>query len=768
MEKKLILQFIFVAIHAICFAQSARRIDSLLHVLKKQKEDTVKVNTLNALARNYYLADNDSLCIKYAENAKSLSQKLNFKKGAAMACTNQGSSYINFENYDEAMIQFQASLKFAEDGQIKALTAVAYNSIGNVYWYMGNAQESVKYYYLAAKASEEAGDKKMEAMAYYNIGNAYYSPLSNFTEAIKALTLSLNISNKIGDKMNAGRRHLDIANNYESLGNYPEAIKQYLAAIKLSDEVGNRSNVASGYNNIGEIYNNLGNYPEALKYFLTGLKIFEEKKDKENIAVAYSNIAEVYAKQGKYIESMKYLQNALELDKGLKYPYGMAYDYSNIGNVYFDQSKYEQALNNYLSSLKLFKEMEENEGIAKINGIIGKTYFKIGNAEEAMKYLSEALSAARQFGGKRIMMETYESLMLIDSAEGNWQQAYQNQKLFAQYRDSLLSEENSNKIQENIMQFWFDKKEDSLKHQQALTNEKLIQQELLANQHMQSLLIKENEMALLNREKRLQQLQLQNNQAELGMQKSEAEKKQNQLAIQSLQIKKQKQVRNYLLVGFALLTIIAAFGYYSYRTRQQLKLQMLRNKIASDLHDDVGSTLSSISMFSQMAQQQSKETIPLLDTIGDYSRKMLEAMADIVWTINPENDQFEQIILRMRNFAYDLLGTKKIEFEFDADEDVASLKLSMEVRKNIYLIFKEATNNMVKYSGADKALFRIKGEKNILTMLIRDNGKGFDTSQSTNGNGLRNMKNRAEEMGAHLMIDSAFGKGTTIELSIAV
>jgi signal transduction histidine kinase len=195
---------------------------------------------------------------------------------------------------------------------------------------------------------------------------------------------------------------------------------------------------------------------------------------------------------------------------------------------------------------------------------------------------------------------------------------------------------------------------------------------------------------------------------------------------------------------------------------------MLRNKIASDLHDDVGSTLSSISMFSQMAQQQSKETIPLLDTIGDYSRKMLEAMADIVWTINPENDQFEQIILRMRNFAYDLLGTKKIEFEFDADEDVASLKLSMEVRKNIYLIFKEATNNMVKYSGADKALFRIKGEKNILTMLIRDNGKGFDTSQSTNGNGLRNMKNRAEEMGAHLMIDSAFGKGTTIELSIAV
>ena len=96
------------------------------------------------------------------------------------------------------------------------------------------------------------------------------------------------------------------------------------------------------------------------------------------------------------------------------------------------------------------------------------------------------------------------------------------------------------------------------------------------------------------------------------------------------------------------------------------------------------------------------------------------------------------------------------------------MKLPMNVRKNIYLIFKEATNNMVKYSGADKASFSIKGKKNNLTMLIRDNGKGFDTSQYTNGNGLRNMRSRAKELGGHFMIDSGLGKGTTIELSIAV
>jgi signal transduction histidine kinase len=169
-----------------------------------------------------------------------------------------------------------------------------------------------------------------------------------------------------------------------------------------------------------------------------------------------------------------------------------------------------------------------------------------------------------------------------------------------------------------------------------------------------------------------------------------------------------------------------------------------------------------------MAQQQSKEVIPLLETIEESSRKMLDAMADIVWSINSENDQFEKIILRMRSFAYELLGAKNIDFEFVADDYVTKINVPMNVRKNLYLIFKEATNNMVKYAAADRALFSVKGEKNNLTMLIRDNGKGFDTSKLTGGNGLKNMKKRAGEIGAQLVIDSGLGNGTTIQLMVAV
>jgi len=266
----------------------------------------------------------------------------------------------------------------------------------------------------------------------------------------------------------------------------------------------------------------------------------------------------------------------------------------------------------------------------------------------------------------------------------------------------------------------------------------------------------------------------QKKESDLVAQKSETDKRQEQLdvlnkekAIQDLLIIRQRQTKNLFLAGLLLLAGLSFFIYKNYQSRQQLKLLSLRNKIAGDLHDDVGATLSSISMFSQLAQSQSKELIPALQTIGESSRKMLDAMADIVWTINPENDQFEKIIMRMRSFAYELLGAKQIEFQFLVDENAEKLQLPMEARKNLYLIFKESLNNMVKYSNADQASMSIRTDRNHLSMMIRDNGKGFDAGKEYQGNGLKNMKRRAEEIGARLEIDTAPGIGTTIKLDLA-
>lgn len=208
----------------------------------------------------------------------------------------------------------------------------------------------------------------------------------------------------------------------------------------------------------------------------------------------------------------------------------------------------------------------------------------------------------------------------------------------------------------------------------------------------------------------------------------------------------------------------AVYGFYRYRLRHILKLQNIRNKIAADLHDDIGSTLNSISVYSEVAKKDPARQTHALNMIGESSRKVIDAMSDIVWTINPENDGFEKVILRMRSLSYNLLKAKKIDFIFKADENLNDIKLSLEARRNFYLIFKEVLNNLVKYSRAGRVSISLESKSNTLTLLIRDDGVGFDIAQKYNGNGLINMKKRAIEMNGQLIIDSGADIGTSILL----
>jgi len=206
------------------------------------------------------------------------------------------------------------------------------------------------------------------------------------------------------------------------------------------------------------------------------------------------------------------------------------------------------------------------------------------------------------------------------------------------------------------------------------------------------------------------------------------------------------------------------YGLYRYRVQQLRRLQIIRNNIASDLHDDIGSTLNSISIYSEVAKQQAGKEIPALDMIGTNSRKIIESMSDIVWTINPENDSFEKIIVRMRSFAYQIFKAKKVEYTFEVDEELNSIALPMQVRKNFYLVFKEAVTNLIKYSGATRVSISLSEKNKTIFLHIRDNGKGIPVNAETQGNGLMNMKRRAEEIHGHLKIISGNGEGTAIEL----
>lgn len=209
---------------------------------------------------------------------------------------------------------------------------------------------------------------------------------------------------------------------------------------------------------------------------------------------------------------------------------------------------------------------------------------------------------------------------------------------------------------------------------------------------------------------------------------------------------------------------LGIYALYRFRLNHYLRLQHIRNKIAHDLHDDIGSTLNSISIFSEVAQQEPSKQKEALEMIGESSRKVIEAMSDIVWTINPGNDTFEKIIDRMRSFSFNLFRARNIEHTFKAGEDLSDLKLTIEDRRNLFLIFKEAVNNLVKYSGASRVKIQMNRAGNGVILTIADNGKGFDTAKDFNGNGINNMRARAREMHASIQITSVHNEGTTVEL----
>ena len=147
---------------------------------------------------------------------------------------------------------------------------------------------------------------------------------------------------------------------------------------------------------------------------------------------------------------------------------------------------------------------------------------------------------------------------------------------------------------------------------------------------------------------------------------------------------------------------------------------------------------------------------------------MMERMDDIVWSINPKNDSLENLFLRIKTFSAKLFEAKGINYKIEIDENVKHVGVLMEYRQHIYLIMKEAINNLVKYSECTQADINVSFHAPLLTVAIKDNGKGYDPNQITYGNGLNNMKKRAAEMDAKLDLQSKLNEGTIIILKVKI
>jgi ligand-binding sensor domain-containing protein/two-component sensor histidine kinase len=224
----------------------------------------------------------------------------------------------------------------------------------------------------------------------------------------------------------------------------------------------------------------------------------------------------------------------------------------------------------------------------------------------------------------------------------------------------------------------------------------------------------------------------------------------------------------YALLGGIVAT--AAWILFRYRRRQTNRTRQIRSEISRNLHDEVGANLTNISLSSLLAQQQlqnSGEVNRILERIYQDSQLVSESMREIVWSINPDIDTLGEALPRMLHYASNLLEANSIELQAGIVPEVERLRLSMKQRRDVYLIFKEAINNMVRHSRATRAIVQFYLSGKALIMKIADNGAGFDPAGSSQGNGLRNMQDRARQHRWKLKITSHPQQGTTIILDTA-
>jgi signal transduction histidine kinase len=201
-----------------------------------------------------------------------------------------------------------------------------------------------------------------------------------------------------------------------------------------------------------------------------------------------------------------------------------------------------------------------------------------------------------------------------------------------------------------------------------------------------------------------------------------------------------------------------------------LEMEKVRTRIAMDLHDDIGSSLSQISILSEVARREggNGSSSQSLARVAAISRDLTAALGEIVWAVNPRRDRVGDLVQRIRRFGEDMLGGHGIQFDCRADDESLSIGMPADARRDLFLIFKECTHNVIRHANASTVIAELKVRHGRLQLIVRDDGHGIDGATESGGHGLTSMRGRAQRLGGSLEVDSAAERGTEISVSVPI
>lgn len=497
---------------------------------------------------------------------------------------------------------------------------------------------------------------------------------------------------------------------YDNLGNRDSTLFFALKAVEVQEKNHFTKMDSAPYSTIGRILKENKKYPEALSYYQKALAIGEKENNSQAIAIVENQLGNLHDDWNKIDQAISHYQRGLQYARLANYPLLQTDLLVNLGRMYTRKKRYAEAERYLKENDQLCRQLESPTALHTSCVSLGELYMEQKKYALAEKYYSEALKIAEKTEDMEDVEISNRALATLYESTGHFEKAFQFLSKAEMAHDSITTLKNHETTQELLTKYETEKKEQQIK--------------------------------LLDRENQIANFQ-----------------------------------RNAFLGGGVLILLLAGITIVYLGSRNKLKnleeKQKLRNKIAEDLHDEVGSTLSSISILSNIAQKnlqqnQWEKTESIVNKISRDSRTTLDAMDDIIWSVNPGNDSLRIVILRLKEFSNPLLEAQEIECEFKIPSDTENVIVGMIPRRNLYLIAKEAINNAAKYAQASKVSIEIRKQANELILTVEDNGKGFDTEAPSARNGLKNMEKRAKEINGKLTLTSVIGKGTTVRLQLPI
>ncbi|MCK5857358.1 MAG: sensor histidine kinase [Bacteroidales bacterium] len=692
---------------------------------KNAKLDSLlKVHPVDTLERfnNYvtlsYYYNNSNLEIQkvYLDSSKLLINSLPDTFSFDRYYTSLGHYFYRKENFDSALLMYRSSLDYIDTVQNKYFTGKTYINIGRVFSRV-DSYDSAIYYYMGAVAFFDAIDttkrsakvEVLKANSFTNIGSVYLN-MGNYDESIKYYYNAIRIYDKYNNSLRSTPVLVNIGNIYLYHKEYDKALIEYDKAYQILLIHSNRklSTRASVLTNMGVCYKAQGLVDTAMVCYEKALLLREKTGPMNSIAGLYDNIGNIYKSQGDYKSALEYYQQALTIRKRVNAPRWLASSYASIGLLYAEEKK----------------------------------------SRKAIGFLKRAVTIADTISLVEVSLECKKGLSQIYSDLGDYKTALAYYVEYRELNDSIHSLKLEEKLNEYKQKYESEKKDRMIGH--------------------------------------LEELQ------KIGDLKAEKQKEVN---------KKQGQVVKALSVAAIFLVFILFILYRYFKMKRtadrelfekneqinhQKTLKLMkdlemssiksfvdgqekeRSRIAGDLHDRLGSLLSTVRLHFNSLEEVLDEN-PNAKQGYEYAMQLLDKSVAEVRAVshNLSKGVLTQfgLIAAVENMRDAINSAGKIQMEV-ISMDVVS-RLDSEVEIHLFRVIQELITNVMRHSQADEVVVQFSGNDKLLSVTVEDHGVGFDVKNiKSDGIGMTNIKKRIDDINGSMTIDSIIDQGTTIVIDV--